>query len=187
MRKLAHVIGFDDAPFLRAHRGDVMVVGTVYSQLRLDGIVSGRVRRDGQNSTRVLAELSRGSRFGEHLQAILLQGIALAGFNVVDLAELHALTRLPVLVVARKKPNLVAIRDALFNRVPGGARKWKLIQKAGPMEPVGSLWIQRAGLDLDEARELLRTTTAQGNLPEPLRIAHLIAGGVTNGASRGGA
>jgi endonuclease V-like protein UPF0215 family len=186
MRKLSHVIGFDDAPFVRAHRGDVMVVGTVYSQLRLDGVVSGRVRRDGQNSTRVLAELSRGSRFGEHLQAILMQGIAFAGFNVVDLAELHARTQLPVLVVARKKPNLVSIRAAL-EHVPGGARKWKLIQKAGAMEPLGSLWIQRAGLTLDEARELLRTTTAQGNLPEPLRIAHLIAGGVTNGASRGGA
>jgi endonuclease V-like protein UPF0215 family len=185
MRKFSHVIGFDDAPFLRAHRGDVMVIGTVFSSLRLDGVVSGRVRRDGQNSTRVLAELSRGSRFGAHLHAILLQGIALAGFNVVDLEELHALTRLPVLVVARKKPNLIAIREALLDRVPGGARKWKLIQKAGPMEPLGGVWVQRAGLHSDEAAALLRASTSQGNLPEPLRTAHLIAGGVTNGASRG--
>lgn len=187
MRRFSHVMGFDDAPFERAHRGDVMVVGTLYASGRLDGIVTGRIRRDGVNSTRVLASLSRGSRFGAHLHAILLQGIALGGFNVVDIAELHAATRLPVLVVARHRPDFAAIERALLDRVPGGRRKWRLIQKTGPMEPVGRVFVQRAGLELDEAAALLAATTSHGNLPEPLRVAHLIAGGVGSGASRGGA
>jgi len=41
------------------------------------------------------------------------------------------------------------------------------------------------GLALDEARYLLKATTLHGNLPEPLRLAHLIAGGVVTGKSRG--
>lgn len=45
--------------------------------------------------------------------------------------------------------------------------------------------MQRVGLDRDEARALLAATTLHGNLPEPLRLAHLVAGGVTTGASRG--
>jgi uncharacterized protein len=184
-RRFSHVIGFDDAPFEREHRGDVLVVGTVFAGLRLDGIVSGRIRKDGANSTPVLATLSRGSRFGAHLHAILLQGIALGGFNVVDLAQLHAETRLPVLVVARRKPDLAAIRRALLDRVPGGKGKWALIERAGPMEAVNGVWVQRAGLTLDEAALLLAGTITQGNLPEPLRAAHLIAGGLTRGASRG--
>src|SRR5262245_8564916 len=155
MRRFSHVMGFDDAPFARGHRGDVMVVGTLYAGRRLDGIVTGRVRRDGINATRVLAALSRGSRFGAHLHAILLQGIALGGFNVVDLEALHALTRLPVLVVARRRPDLDAIRRALLLRVPGGRRKWALIERAGPMEPLGGVFVQRAGLDLAEAEALL--------------------------------
>ena len=36
-----------------------------------------------------------------------------------------------------------------------------------------------------EAEQVLATTTLHGNLPEPLRVAHLIAGGVTTGTSRG--
>jgi hypothetical protein len=185
MRRFSHVMGFDDAPFAREHRGDVMVVGTLYAGLRLDGIVTGRVRRDGANATRVLAALSRGSRFGAHLQAILLQGIALGGFNVVDLAALHAATRLPVLVVARRRPDLDAIRRALLSRVPGGRRKWALIEQAGPMEPLGGVFVQRAGLDRAEAEALLGGTTVQGKLPEPLRVAHLVAGGLGSGASHG--
>lgn len=53
------------------------------------------------------------------------------------------------------------------------------------MEPVGGVWVQRAGLSLDEAAALLAATTTQGRIPEPLRVAHLVAGGVGRGESRG--
>jgi endonuclease V-like protein UPF0215 family len=45
--------------------------------------------------------------------------------------------------------------------------------------------VQRAGLDLDEARAIVADTTLHGNVPEPLRLAHLIAGGIASGHSRG--
>jgi hypothetical protein len=76
--RLSHVVGFDDAPFARAHRGDVLVVGAVYAGARLEGVLAGRVRRDGANATRVIADLVRRSRFRAHLQLVLLQGIAFA-------------------------------------------------------------------------------------------------------------
>lgn len=182
--RLSHIIGFDDAPFARRHRGDVPVIGAVYAGARLEGVVSDRVRRDGVNSTRVLAGLVRRSRFREHLQGVLLQGIALAGFNVVDIHALAALLGMPVVVVARKRPDLAAIRRALLIRVPGGARKWRLIERAGPMEPCAGVFVQRAGISLERTRALIRRFAVHGKLPEPLRTAHLIAGGVVAGESR---
>ena len=122
----SHVVGFDDAPFRRWHRGDVPVVGAVFCGLRLEGVLYGRVRRDGVNSTERLAHLVTGSKFGRQLQLVLLQGIALAGFNVVDIRALYQMTRKPVLVVVRKAPRLERVRRAL-GRVRGGARKWRLI------------------------------------------------------------
>jgi endonuclease V-like protein UPF0215 family len=209
-----NVIGFDDGPFDRQHRGDVLLVGVVCSGTRIDGIVSGKIRRDGANATRVMVELVRGSQFGSHLQAIMLQGIAVGGFNVVDVQGLSAALGIPVLVVTRRGPDMVAVKRALFSgaprerpRVSGAARKWKLIEDAGTMEVLGAsrrslrraradgptgirtteprLWIQRAGLSLDQARKLVADTTLHGNIPEPLRVAHLIAGGITTGKSRG--
>ena len=183
-RRFAHVVGFDDAPFARAHRGDVMVVGTVYAGARLEGVLAARVRRDGANATRVIAECLRRSRFRPQLHAVLLQGIAFAGFNVVDTAALHAALGLPVLVVARRKPDLAKIRSALLHHVPGGARKWRLVERAGPMEAVARLWVQRAGLSLAESETLIRRYALNGLMPEPLRAAHLIAGGIATGESR---
>jgi hypothetical protein len=182
--KYSHVIGFDDAPFERAHRGDVLVVGAVYSGARLEGVLSGKVRRDGANATRVLIELVRQSKFRAHVQAVLLQGIAFAGFNVVDVHALHAALNVPVIVVARRKPNLRAIHAALLHHVRGGARKWSLIEAAGAMEPCAGVYVQRAGISFAETRNLIERCARSGALPEPLRTAHLIAGGVTTGESR---
>ncbi len=201
------MIGFDDGPFARDHRGDVLLVGVVASGTRVDGIVSGRIRRDGADSTRRMAELIRNSQFGQHLQALMLQGIAVGGFNVVDVQGLSRALEIPVLVVVRRAPDMNAVRRALFSdvpnqrpRVPGAARKWKLIEQAGTLEPLGAsrralkrtgltqpprLFVQRAGLSLPEARKLVEATTLHGNIPEPLRVAHLIAGGITTGRSRG--
>jgi endonuclease V-like protein UPF0215 family len=206
-----NVIGFDDGPFPREHRGDVLLVGVICSGTRVDGIVSGRIRRDGANATRAMIDLVRRSQFGEHVQAVMLQGIAVGGFNVVDVHALHEALRVPVLVVTRKKPDLAAVQRALFADVPrrrprvrGAARKWALIDRAGPMEQLGpshrarmraaksglrvagpNLWVQRVGLSLEDARRLVSETTLHGNLPEPLRVAHLVAGGITSGTSRG--
>src|SRR5215470_4397195 len=116
-----------------------------------------------------MIELVRSTRFGGHVQAGLMQGIAVAGFNVVDLARLHRELDVPVLVVVRKRPRLALVRAALA-RTPGGDDKWALIEKAGELEKLGALWIQRVGLSTTEAAALLRATTSHGNIPEPLRL-----------------
>ncbi len=180
----SHAVGFDDAPFQRSHRGDVLVVGAVHAGQRLDGVLTTRVRRDGANATDRLIALLDCSRFRPQLQVILLQGIAFAGFNVVDIHRLHASTGLPVLVAARRLPDLAAIGAALLDKVAGGARKWRLIEAAGPMEPMAGIWVQRAGIAPREAAGLVSAWQIHGKLPEPLRTAHLIAGGVANGESR---
>ncbi|MEJ2645313.1 MAG: DUF99 family protein [Gammaproteobacteria bacterium] len=183
-RPPSHVMGFDDGPFERTHRGDVWLVGTVFAGRRLEGVLTAKVRRDGVNSTRVLNEMVGGSRFVSHLQALLVQGIAFAGFNVIDLQALHESLGVPVVAVARRRPDLEAIRRALLTRVPGGARKWALIEKAGPMEPAAGVYVQRAGISLSATEALVRRLAVNSALPEPLRSAHLIAGALATGQSR---
>ncbi|MGE0710101.1 MAG: DUF99 family protein [Planctomycetota bacterium] len=178
-------VGVDDGPFDPDWRGDVPLVGVVYVGPRLDGVVTGAARRDGRNATERIARLIEDSRFDPKI--VLLGGIAVAGFNVVDIHALSTRLGAPVLVVARKRPNLARIREVLHEVVPGGARKWRLIERAGPMEPLEGVWVQRAGMSPGEAARALRATTLHGRLPEPLRVAHLLAGALVRGHSRGGA
>src|SRR5690242_6973868 len=188
-RRLTNVVGFDDGPFDRTPPGTrarggarVLLVGAVCARTRLDGVISGKVRKDGTDATARVAELVRGSQFDGHVRAVLLNGIAFGGFNVVDIHALAEALERPVLVVARRPPRLALIREALA-RLPGGDRKWRLIEQAGPMERARGVLVQRVGLSLREAEDLLAATTLHGNLPEPLRLAHLIAGGITTGKS----
>src|SRR5919199_4270140 len=99
---ISHVVGFDDFPFAPGRRRDVPVVGAVYAGLRLEGVLSGRVRQDGANATRTLVRLVSESKFARRVQLVMLQGIALGGFNVVDVYSLHRRLGIPVLVVARR-------------------------------------------------------------------------------------
>lgn len=184
-RLFSNVVGFDDAPFAREHRGDVALIGAVCSRTRLDGVLRGRVRRDGANATRSMLAMIERSQFRGHLQAVVLQGIAVAGFNVVDVHALHRALGLPVLVVARRKPNLASMRQALLTRVPAADRKWRLIEAAGPMCSLRGIQVQCVGMNLAQAAALLEATTLHGKLPEPVRLAHLIATGITLGSSRG--
>jgi endonuclease V-like protein UPF0215 family len=182
---LSNVVGFDDGPFDRRRRGgDVLLVGAVCARTRLDGVLCARVRHDGWNATDRMAALVRDSAFAGHIRAVLLSGITVAGFNVVDIHGLAAALARPVLVVARRPPRLEKIRAALDN-LPGAERRWRLFERAGAMERVGPVLVQRAGLSLVEARAMVEATTLHGHLPEPLRLAHLIAGGLTTGHSRG--
>lgn len=186
-RPFAHTVGFDDAPFDRngPDGGPVRVVGAVFAGERLDGVVSGTVARDGSDATAELIRLVTTSRFYPQLRLIFLQGVAFAGFNVVDPVLLHHALGIPVLVVARRRPDRDRIRQALLTRIPGGARKWAVLERLGPMEPRGGVWVQRAGLSPSDAEAALAAWTLHGKIPEPLRVAHLIAGGIGDGHSRG--
>lgn len=181
---ITHVIGFDDAPFPRSHRGDVAVVGAAFAGMRLEGVLIGKVRRDGANATRSLLRLVAQSRFAAHNQLLMLQGIALAGFNVVDIHALSAALAMPVLVVARRQANLAGIKKALLESVPGGRRKWRLIEKAGTIEHVAGVYVQRAGIGLAAAQRVIERFAVNSAVPEPLRTAHLIAGSLAGGRSR---
>jgi endonuclease V-like protein UPF0215 family len=184
MRRFSNVIGFDDAPFPTGYRGKVKVVGTVYAKSQLNGILIGAVRRDGTDSAKKLIDLISQSKFARSVQLIMLQGIALAGFNVVDIFELYAQLNLPVLVVARKRPDMTAIGEALL-KMRGGEKKWALIEKLGPMEAAANVYVQRVGLTLRQAVTAVEQFTLTGNIPEPLRVAHMIAGAVMTGQSSG--
>ncbi len=184
-RRLSNVVGFDDAPFAKAHRGNVKVVGAVFARERLDGVLVGQVRRDGANATRELVRLVAASKYTEHLQLVMLQGVALAGFNVVDVHELSRRLALPTLVVARHAPDYASIEQALLKHVADGRRKWALIEQLGPMEPAAGVFIQRIGLSQAEAQAVLTRFALNGHVPEPLRVAHLIAGAIGAGQSRG--
>jgi uncharacterized protein len=183
------VVGFDDAPHKRGD-AEVPVVGVVMrGGLYVEAVLRTTVAGDGDDATDAIAAAVNGYRGKLGLAAILLQNLMVAGFNTVDLEALHAATGLPVVAVARGRPDLTAVRKALVEgRIPDGAAKWERIERVVPhMRGLqkGKLTMTPVGLPAPEAEGLLALTTVRGLVPEPLRLAHLIGAGWVLGQSRG--
>jgi len=178
------VLGIDDGAFTPHSKEQVDVVGVVFrGGYWVDGFMHTRVQVDGMDATEKLAQMIAESPHYEQLRVIMLNGVTLAGFNVVDIAELNEKVKLPIIAVTRDKPSFDDIRKAL-QHLPQTEERWKAIEKAGRVievytregeEPV---YMHAVGISLEMAKRILRNTSTRSNIPEPLRVAHIVASGL---------
>lgn len=175
-------VGFDDAPFVRGRRGDVGVAGVVCAGTRFEGLVWGRLRQDGWNATDALARLLLPGKFLPQVHLVLLDGLSFGGLNLVDLPRLAALLARPSVAVMRRAPDLPAMERAI-RRLPGADRRLALLRAAGPIHVVGGFTFQVAGAEPAAAADALTRLTDRGDVPEPLRLAHLVGAAVRLGES----
>jgi len=180
--RLIRAIGFDDAPFARRAGAVVPVAGVICAGTRFEGLVWGRVRRDGRSATDELCRLLLGGKFLPQLHLVLLDGIALGGFNVVDLAALHDRLGRPCVAVMRRQPDLAAVERAV-RHLPGAEQRLAAMRRAGPVHVRGGFVFQARGVEPDVAADALARLTDKGLVPEALRLAHLIGAAVVKGES----
>lgn len=178
------VLGIDDGKFTPHTEGEVLVVGVVFrGGYSIDGIMHTKITLDGLDATRKISEMILASPHRRQLRIVMLSGITFAGFNVVDIQKLHAITGWPVLTVTQNHPDLQAIHGAL-SHLPQAEARWRIIQAAGEIYAVrnrgAKLYLGLAGLSLGDAQTILELTSTRGGYPEPLRVAHLIASGITS-------
>jgi endonuclease V-like protein UPF0215 family len=178
------VLGIDDSVFTPHSKKLADVVGVVFrGGYWLDGFMHTKVQVDGMDATEKLAEMISKSPHYPQLRVIMLNGVTLAGFNIVDIAELHERVKLPVIAVTRDKPNLEDIRRALQN-LPEAEKRWRTIEKAGKIVKVRTregedpIYVHAIGILEETAEIILKNTSTRSNIPEPLRAAHIIASGL---------
>jgi len=179
------VLGIDDGVFTPHSNELVDVVGIVYrGGYWLDGFMHTEVRVDGLDATEKLAEMITSSPHYSQVRVIMLNGVTLAGFNIVDIEELCQRVKLPVIAVTRDKPNFDDIKKALQN-LSHSKERWRAIEKAGKMIKVHTrngeepIYVHVAGLSEEDAKRILKSTSTRSNVPEALRVAHIIASGLT--------
>ena len=179
------VLGVDDGVFIPHSKGLVDVVGIVFrGGYWLDGVMRTEIEVDGLDATEKIASMIIESPHYKQLRVIMLSGITFAGFNVVDIKELYNKTNLPVIALTRDPPKMEEIKQALEN-LPEKEKRWKAILNAGEIIEVQTregeepIYMQIAGLERRDAEKIVRITSTRSNIPEPLRVAHIIASGLT--------
>jgi uncharacterized protein len=179
-----HAIGIDDGPVVKRAGASVIVVGAVSSgPSQVEGFLTSSLPVDGDDPTPHLAAWITSSRFAPLLRAIFLRGITIAGLSVIDLPELSARTRLPVIAASKKTPEESTLGTALD--AAGLSERKAVVARAGPAFRWRNLLVEVAGIAPNDARELLDVFAGKSNFPEPVRLAHLVARAVVDGESRG--
>lgn len=180
-----HILGIDDGPFEKSASREVAVVGVVMEGADLvEGVALTSFPVDGPDVTAFLADWVAGLRFRPALQGIVLGGITIAGLAVVDMVLLSQRLGLPVLVVNRRDPSNQRLNGAL--EAAGLADRRDVVERTPPAVEVESgLYLSYAGTEREAAAVMVRATLRKSTLPEPLRLAHLIARALVTGESRG--
>jgi endonuclease V-like protein UPF0215 family len=181
------VLGIDDSSLIDTK---VVIIGAfMRGGEQLDGVLRSHITRDGMDATESIISMVKGSKHYGQIRVIMLDGVTYAGFNPVDIKRLNAETCIAVIVFMRSCPDLESIRLAL-DHLPEKDRRWEIIQRAGKIYKIDGenpVFIQLCGIEKKRAVQIVRMTSTHGNIPEPLRLAHLIATGVVLGESTGNA
>lgn len=188
MKAQARFLGVDDAPF-GFDQEAVRLIGVVTRGADyVEGVLSSHCTVDGHDATERIVKMATGSRFAPTLRCLFLNGVAVGGFNVVDLDALYEATRVPVVAVSRSEPDPPSMRDALAKHLNDWEARWTLLERMRP-EPVDNgphrVWVSFRGLKTRAVQDVLGKATVRGANPECVRLAHLIASGVETGESTG--
>lgn len=188
MKKQIRILGIDDSPFTFNEKYSTIIGVVMRGGAYLECVLRSQVHIDGTEATMVCKQMILNSRHQRQLKVIMLDGACLGGFNVVDIDELSKLTHLPVITITRDKPNQQKIKYALQKNFKDWKERWEILKKEKLHKIItkhNPIYIKCSGLLLEDAKEIINISTIRGVIPEPIRVAHLIASGITRGESYG--
>nr|WP_303647630.1 DUF99 family protein [Haloarchaeobius sp. HME9146] len=144
----------------------------------VDGFSFGTCTVGGSDVTDAVEALYR-RLDREDVRYVMVSGIALAWYNLLDMHRLADAIDRPVLSVTYEASD--GLDDAIREAFEGDAREDRLATYRAqpdrtPVEVNGeTVYVRAVGVDPAEARDVVRAFTPEGGRPEPVRVARMAA------------
>lgn len=150
------------------------------SDLVIDGFARAKLRVSGSDATKSTVDVFTRMKRND-INAIMISGSVLSVYNVLDIDEIFRELRVPVVALSFKKSKSDLARNirALFSSKES-KEKIGLLEKLGSptkmrLETDYDVFVRMAGITDSVANKLLNKFTLQGSVPEPIRVARLLA------------
>jgi endonuclease V-like protein UPF0215 family len=145
--------------------------------LVVDGFAFGRVTVAGDDATDEILSMYSSLKRND-VVCIMLGGLVISMYNIIDGEKLSSETGIPVIAVTyEESPGL---ESSITARFPNWEAKIALYEKLGPREKIllktgKTLFVRCWGVSQKQAFSVLNSFTLQGSVPEPVRVARLAA------------
>lgn len=176
-KKGLRVMGVSES-FDKGKKNSIVVGVVMRGDMRIDGFGVCRPTVGGSDATRKLKEMFC-SLNREDIRAWLLGGSMISWFNIIDITELWNHTGIPVACVTYNPSE--GVEEFIKEYFPDDwEKRIETIKKCGDREEVTlqnglSVFLNMAGMSLKEATLLVEMFTLDGRIPEPVRVARMLA------------
>ncbi|MGC9515795.1 DUF99 family protein [Methanocrinis sp.] len=145
--------------------------------LRIDGFGLAEISVGGDDATEGVLDIFRGLERRD-INALLLNGSVISWFNIVDLDRVREETDLPVISLTYEESE--GLEGYIREYFTHPQQKIELYRSLGPREPLRlktgfEVYARFLGATAEETKGLLNSFTLEGKVPEPLRVARLLA------------
>ena len=164
--------------FRQGQKRSVLAGVVMRSDFVIDGVAVGRTAVGGDDATSSIASLFRKFRRND-VNLILVSGAILSLYNIIDVDLLARKTDLPVICLTYKET--AGIEGSIRRHFPQGAEKKleayaKLGKRVGVRLHTGHrVYVRTSGIEPGSTKRVLDLFTLQGSVPEPVRVAKLLA------------
>jgi hypothetical protein len=144
----------------------------------VDGLAIGRASVGGDDATSSIASLYRKFRRND-VNLLMVSGCILSLYNIVDVDGLARRVKLPVICLTYRETS--GIEDAIVHHFPDKAQeKLAAYRKLGDRKKMTlssghAVFTRTSGLSDKDALAVVDMFTLQGSVPEPVRVARLLA------------
>ena len=176
-----HIVGVEDGSFQKNVTKKALLVAVLVTGSKIEQAKAFKVTVDGLDATERLSANIRDWAF----DALLLSGISFVGFNLIDPMKVFEAFGKPIIIISRTKPNNKTVKRALRAHFEDWETRWAIFEKLGPVHKTVTLfgkrpvYLEAVYADVEWAAELICALAFWGRLPEPLRVARLVARGLS--------
>ncbi len=179
------VVGIDEGyfpPEFKRKRLQTILVAVLCDWTTPLDVKISRVTVDYDNINYRVLELL--GKFKVKSDLIILDGVTYAGFNVIDPKTLNEELGIPIITVFKHDLNMDRIRTALCKHFNDWRYRFTVIRSVYSNSriihtPWRPLRISVYGIDENKAIDLIIRLQKVSPIPEPLRLADVIASGLT--------
>jgi len=145
-------------------------------------LIIKRVEVDGLDATERLMETVE--ELDREVDVVMSNSIPIAGFNLLDPRRVLDRFGIPSIFVLGERPDQEAVRAALKKHFRDWRKRVTVIEGAGgfhelSLEGENPVLVECVGVKPAEAMRVVRRLTIFGRVPEPLRIARIVARAVS--------